>query len=70
MKYIAKSDGFVGGVRIRAGQTFKHEGKPGLWMEPVVESQSVQQAEAPAEEKPRGRRKQAEAPAVKPDWEA
>lgn len=35
MNYLAKEDGFVGGVRIRAGQVFAYEGKPGKWMEPV-----------------------------------
>lgn len=35
MKYIAKTGGFVGGVRIRKGDTFEFEGKPGKWMKPA-----------------------------------
>lgn len=38
MKFIAKTAGFVGGRRIREGETFEFNGKrPGKWMEPVKE---------------------------------
>lgn len=38
MMFIAKTDGFVGGRRVRAGETFEFKGKrPGKWMQPVTE---------------------------------
>lgn len=46
MNYLAKEDGFVGGVRIRAGQTFAYEGKPGKWMEPVNATQPAKPVKA------------------------
>jgi hypothetical protein len=47
MNYIAKSDGFVGGARIRKGQVFAYEGKPGKWMEPAP-NQPVTAKQLPA----------------------
>lgn len=51
MNYIAKKDGFIGGVLIRAGQPFTHEGKPGKWMEPAKDQAPVKEAEKPVKAK-------------------
>jgi hypothetical protein len=57
MKYIAKSDGFIGGVRIRKGKAFDYEGKPGKWMEPAKDA--VKEVE-PEQVKPKRKAKEAE----------
>ncbi len=53
MNYLAKEDGFVGGVRIRAGQTFAYEGKPGKWMEPVKDQKKDDKDDEPTKGKPK-----------------
>lgn len=54
MNYLAKEDGFVGGVRIRAGQVFKYEGKPGKWMEPVKDEKLADKVDSKVNGKKKG----------------
>lgn len=56
MKYRAKEAGFIGGVRIREGQVFEHQGKPGKWMEPVNDTPAPAVEVAPAAQSSRSKR--------------
>lgn len=52
MKFIAKTDGFVGGVRVRQGETFEFMGsRPGKWMQPVTEAAQEKPAKKDKEPK-------------------
>ena len=62
MNYIAKKDGFIGGFRRRKGDVFRHEGKPGKWMEPVkdqAKDHSIEEVQK-AQKTPKAKRKESE----------
>lgn len=60
MNYIAKKDGFIGGVLVRKGQVFSHEGRPGKWMEPT--KNAVKEVAEPEQVKPKRKAKEAAEP--------